>query len=75
MTATGMEALTVMPTFSTRYSDDAPKMMPSMRAHGYGNRVSSRIWTRDGNIRAEPGGVLRFGSEHIDRFGLGLRPA
>jgi hypothetical protein len=28
MTATGIEALTVRPTFSTRYSDDAPKIMP-----------------------------------------------
>jgi hypothetical protein len=29
MTATGIDALTVSPTFSTRYSDDAPKIMPS----------------------------------------------
>ena len=29
MTATGMDALTVRPTLSTRYSDEAPKMMPS----------------------------------------------
>lgn len=27
-TATGMDALTVNPTFSTRYSDDAPKIIP-----------------------------------------------
>ena len=29
ITATGMEALTVSPTFSTRYSDDAPNTTPS----------------------------------------------
>src|SRR5262245_54184238 len=28
MTATGIEALTVKPTFNTKYSDDAPKMTP-----------------------------------------------
>ena len=32
MTATGIEALTVRPTLSTRYSDEAPKMMPEERA-------------------------------------------
>jgi hypothetical protein len=29
MTATGIEALTVSPTFKTRYSEEAPKMTPS----------------------------------------------
>ena len=32
-TATGIEAETVMPTFSTRYSDDAPKTIPKHRAN------------------------------------------
>src|SRR3954466_345219 len=29
-TATGIDALTVNPTLSTRYSDDAPKIIPRM---------------------------------------------
>jgi len=29
ITATGIEALTVKPTFNTRYSDEAPKTIPS----------------------------------------------
>ena len=40
-TATGIEAETVMPTFSTRYSDDAPKTMPSTAPTMTADQVNS----------------------------------
>jgi hypothetical protein len=43
MTATGIEALTVKPTFSTSHNDDAPKTIPSNVPTINGNGVSSRI--------------------------------
>src|SRR6185503_19793472 len=43
MTATGIEALTVMPTFNTRYSDDAPKIIPSTAPVMTARAVNSRI--------------------------------
>jgi hypothetical protein len=41
MTATGIEALTVRPTFSTKYSDDAPKIAPSNVPTMSGSTVNS----------------------------------
>ncbi len=40
-TATGIEALTVRPTFSTRYMLEAPKTMPSSAPTASGTGVSS----------------------------------
>ncbi len=42
-TATGIDAETVIPTFSTRYSDDAPKMIPSTAPTTTAGQVNSRI--------------------------------
>ncbi len=56
MTATGIEALTVRPTFSTRYSDEAPKIMPSMVPTMIGNGVSSRIFVAAGMYGSKAGG-------------------
>ena len=42
ITATGIEAETVSPVLSTRYSDDAPKIIPSNVPTISGNGVSSR---------------------------------
>src|ERR671912_541374 len=45
ITATGIEALTVRPTFKTRYSEDAPKMIPSnvptIRARGVNSSIAT----------------------------------
>ena len=46
--ATGIEALTVSPTFSTRYKDEAPKTMPNTVPMIKGIGVSSRSWTLAG---------------------------
>src|SRR6267154_1025597 len=52
ITATGIEALTVMPTLSTRYKDDAPKTIPSsvprIKARGVnsGSVVSGETYGR-----------------------------
>lgn len=43
MTVTGIEALTVSPTFNTRYNDDAPKISPSTVPTTSGSTESSRI--------------------------------
>ena len=40
-TATGIEAETVMPTLSTRYSDEAPKMIPSTAPTSTADQVNS----------------------------------
>jgi hypothetical protein len=42
MTATGIDALTVSPTFNTRYSEEAPKMTPSTVPTRTPRIVSSR---------------------------------
>ena len=64
ITATGMDALTVSPTLSTRYSDDAPKTIPSSVQMMRGNGVSSRS-------RA-PGGI---NGRKLARIGfVGLAP-
>ena len=47
-TATGIEAETVMPTLRTRYSDDAPKTMPSTAPTSTGNQVNSGSTTSSG---------------------------
>ncbi len=44
-TATGIEAETVIPTFSTRYSDEAPKTMPRITPAMTAPQVNSAIWT------------------------------
>ena len=48
MTATGIDALTVRPTFSTRYSDDAPNTMPRIVPTRTGRNVSSRMFRSAG---------------------------
>ena len=45
-TATGIDAETVMPTLSTRYSDDAPKMMPRTAPSSDGRPRSARASPR-----------------------------
>jgi hypothetical protein len=47
-TATGIEADTVMPTFNTRYSDEAPKMIPSSTPMATAGQVSSGMTTSAG---------------------------
>ena len=47
-TATGIEAETVMPTFSTRYSDEAPKTMPSTAPTSTADQVNSGIVASSG---------------------------
>jgi hypothetical protein len=44
ITATGIEAETVSPTFRTRYSDEAPKMIPKSVPTISGSGVSSRMF-------------------------------
>src|SRR5688572_19578366 len=48
MTATGIEALTVSPVFSTRYSEDAPKIIPSTVPTTRLRAVNSGIFTEAG---------------------------
>jgi hypothetical protein len=48
MTATGIEALTVSPTFKTKYNDDAPKTTPRNVPMISGRIVSSRSLTPAG---------------------------
>src|SRR6476660_527333 len=43
MTATGIEALTVKPTFSTRYSEDAPQITPNIAPTITARTVNSRV--------------------------------
>ena len=43
-TATGIEADTVMPTFSTRYSDEAPNTMPRIAPISTAGQVNSGSW-------------------------------
>ena len=40
-TATGIDAETVIPTLRNRYSDEAPKMMPSIEPNATADQVSS----------------------------------
>src|SRR4051812_49183483 len=47
-TATGIDAETVIPTRSTRYSDDAPKMIPRIDPRRTPDHVSSGIRTAPG---------------------------
>ena len=47
-TATGIDADTVMPTLSTRYSDEAPKTMPSTAPTITAGQVNSGNWTSSG---------------------------
>ncbi len=47
-TATGIEAETVIPTRSTRYSDEAPKMIPSTAPMITADQVNSGIVTEAG---------------------------
>ena len=66
ITATGMDALTVRPTLSTRKSDDAPKTMPSSVPTMTARQVNSWRWVVSGAMNgsmagtavAEGGGVL-----------------
>ena len=47
-TAMGIEADTVMPTFSTRYSDEAPKTIPSTAPTSTAGQVNSFITALSG---------------------------
>ncbi len=63
ITATGMDALTVTPTFSARYSDDAPKIMPRYGADDKRQRRELGDLCVSGNV----------GFEHRC-VGKGIRP-
>src|SRR3569832_1440628 len=79
MTATGIEALTVRPTFSTRYNDEAPKMIPKMVPRISPRKVSSGAPTpgTGGELTLDPGVVGGSGAlamiagSHNPRNGLG----
>ena len=82
-TAIGTDADTVMPTLSSRYSDDAPKRMPSTAPRMTADQVNSGMTTLSGtNGLCSPplsagGGVAAVGSamrETPGRNGLRLRP-
>ena len=62
MTATGIDALTVRPTFSTRYSEEAPKIMPSTAPTTTGSTVSSRIVVAAGMYGSNAGGEYSLGN-------------
>ncbi len=47
-TATGIDAETVIPTRSTRYSDDAPKMIPRIAPSKSAGQVNSGMDAADG---------------------------
>ncbi len=47
-TDTGIDAETVIPTLSTRYNDEAPKMMPSTAPTTTAGQVNSRIRASSG---------------------------
>jgi hypothetical protein len=64
MTATGIDALTVRPTLSTRYSDDAPKIIPRIVPITTGRGVSSRSVLSAG----------MYGSKAADSGTSGARP-
>ena len=48
ITATGIEALTVRPTFSTKYKDDAPNTMPSRMPRMTARSENSATWASAG---------------------------
>ena len=49
-TATGIDAETVNPTLSTKYIDEAPKMIPNKAPITMGNQVSSgMLWSSEIN--------------------------
>src|SRR3989442_3240979 len=56
ITATGIEALTVSPTFSTRYSDEAPNTMPSTVPSSTERALNSRRFVAAGMYEANGGG-------------------
>src|SRR5207237_8913152 len=47
-TASGIDADTVMPTLSTRYREEAPKIMPSSAPATTAGQVNSGSWTSSG---------------------------
>ena len=49
-TATGIDAETVIPTLRKRYSDDAPKTIPSIDPSTTAENVNSGNWALSGNI-------------------------
>ena len=61
-TATGIDADTVMPTLSTRYSDEAPKMMPSTAPTSTAGQVNSGITTLSGTCGSCGTGPLLEGT-------------
>ena len=56
ITATGIDALTVSPTLSTRYSEDAPKIAPSSVPRINGSTVSSGRFDSGGMYDSNGGG-------------------
>jgi len=60
MTATGIEALTVRPTFSTRYSDDIPKIIPRKVPMIRARTVNSFI-TVSGRMKGSSLGLASLG--------------
>src|SRR5260370_30034655 len=63
----GTEADTVIPTLSNRYSDEAPKTMPSPAPTRTAGQVNSGIWTLSGTYGLWPG----VGSDSGEPFSKG----
>src|SRR6267142_786696 len=55
MTATGIDALTVRPTFKTRYSDDAPNITPKIAPTTTARTVSSFTYASGGTYGRNSG--------------------
>jgi len=80
ITATGIEALTVNPTFNARYSDEAPKRIPSSVPTITARNVNSRRTAWAGMKGTKPRADSAMASDGIGRMvGLGsaqfLKPA
>ena len=68
MTATGIDALTVKPTFKVRYSDDAPKTMPRNVPTNTARHVNSCIAV-SGAMKGSKSGVIGGGSAAVGTAG------
>ena len=60
ITATGIEALTVRPTFSTRYSEEAPKTIPRMTPMNSARKVISGSFASAGIYGFTAPGIASF---------------
>ena len=54
----GIDALTVRPVLSTRYKDDAPKIMPRIVPTMMGSGFSSERWADEGMYGSNAGGFV-----------------